>query len=108
MIAYLCLRWKGWNGSRGLYSRTKSLNRHAFPNYANGMIHKTRVLLPFLRLAVEAIADIANAPIVSRNSLRNEFLGNQIQLAPFSGFIDGERGLADGVGEQRMLLGRDN
>ena len=66
------------------------------------MIHKARVLLPFLRLAVEPIADLADAPIVALDRLRDQLLGYQFQLAPFSDFIDGERGLANGVGEQRL------
>jgi len=48
------------------------------------MIHKTRVLLPFLRLAVEAIADIANAPIVALELILPEMfepVGRQRRIA---------------------------
>ena len=38
------------------------------------MIHKARVLLPFLRLAVEPIADLADAPIIAGHRLLNELL----------------------------------
>ena len=54
----------------------------AWPDYADGMIHKARVLLPFLRLAVEPIADLADAPIVALDRLRDQLLGYQFQLAP--------------------------
>jgi len=66
------------------------------------MIHEARVLLPLLRLAVEPIADVTDAPIVALDRLLDQLLGYQFQLAPFSGFIDGERGLTDGVGEQLL------
>ena len=87
-----------------MYSSVASFianRRHARPNYADGMIHEARVLLPLLRLAVEPIADVTDAPIVALDRLLDQLLGYQFQLAPFSGFIDGERGLANGVGEQR-------
>jgi hypothetical protein len=70
----------------------KSFNRHAFPNYADGVLEEARVLLLFLRLALEPVTDLANAPIVAFNSLCDQPLGNQLQLALFGGFIDGERG----------------
>ena len=50
------------------------------------------MLLLFLRLALEPVTDLANAPIVAFNSLCDQPLGNQLQLALFGGFIDGERG----------------
>ena len=61
------------------------------------MIHEPNVLLLFLRLAVQPIADLADAPIVALDRLRDQLLRYQLQLAPFSGFIDGERGLANGA-----------
>jgi len=65
------------------------------------MIDNALMLLSLFRFAVQPIADLADAPIVALDRLLDQLLGYQFQLAPFSGFIDGERGLANGVGEQR-------
>ena len=76
--------------------------RHALPDYADGMIDNALVFLSLFWFAVQPIADLADAPIVALDRLRDQLLGYQFQLAPFSGFIDGERGLANGVGEQLL------
>ena len=55
------------------------------------MIDRTLVLLALFRLAVEPVADIANAPVVALDRLRDQLLGYQYQLAPFSGLIDSRR-----------------
>ena len=65
------------------------------------MIDNALVLLSLFWLAVQPITDLADTPVVALDRFRDQLLGYQIQLAPFSGFIDGERGLANGVGEQR-------
>ena len=75
--------------------------RHARPDYAYGMIDNALVLLSLFWLAVQPITDLADTPVVALDRLLDQLLGYQFQLAPFSGFIDGERGLANGVGEQR-------
>ena len=55
------------------------------------MIDNALMLLSLFRFAVQPIADLADAPIVALDRLRNQLLGYQFQLAPFSGF---QRGIA--------------
>jgi hypothetical protein len=66
------------------------------------MIHKARVLLSLFWFAVQPIADLADAPIVALDRLRDQLLGYQPQLALFGDWIDSRHGYTNGVSEQLL------
>ena len=59
--------WFWPKAPRGLYSSFASLidDGHAFPDYANGMIHNALVLLSLFRFAIKPITNVADGPVVA-------------------------------------------